>query len=169
MGLPALVTAIAPVSWVTLERRDGHVAAVARTCLLFVVPYKTMTVEPVTGFGDRFVGGTVTRERRSGPDRFTKSEDEGVLVIQGTGQSAEVPVSPFSLGSVVEKAEAFLQDSQSTELKLFVVANWKFSVIGGGLISLLTVLYVVGVTMGLIFKLVRLFRWALTGSSAALP
>lgn len=169
VGVPALVTAIAPVSWVTLERQEGRVTAVAQTCLLFVVPYKTRTVDPVTGFGDRFVAGTVTRERRPGPDRETKSEDEGFLVIQGPGQSAEVPVSPVSLGGVLDRANGFLEDPQAAELRLFVVANWKFSVIGGGLISLLTVLYVVGVTVGLLMKFVGLIRWALKGASAALP
>lgn len=169
VGVPALVTAIAPVSWVTLERQEGRVTAVAQTCLLFVVPFKTATVDPVTGFGDRFAAGTVTRERRPGPDRETKSEDEGFLVIQGPGQSAEVPVSPVSLDGVLDKANGFLEDPQAAELKLFVVANWKFSVIGGGLSSLLTVLYVVGVTVGLLLKVVGLIGRALKGAVSALP
>ncbi len=169
VGVPALVTAIAPVSWVKLERQEGRVKADAQTCLLFVVPYKTSTVDPVTGFGDRFAAGTVTRERRPGPDRETKSEDEGFLVIEGPGQSAEVSVSPVSLGGVLDKANGFLEDSQAAELRLFVVANWKFSVIGGGLISLLTVLYVAGVTLGLLMKFVGLIRWGWKVAVSALP
>lgn len=169
VGVPALVTAIAPVSWVTLERQEGRVKAVAQTCLLFVVPFKTATVDPVTGFGDRHVAGKVRRERRSGPDRETKSEDEGFLVIEGPGPSAEVSVSPVSLDGILDKANGFLEDSQAAELRLFVVANWKFSVLGGGLISLLTVLYVVGVTLGLLMKFVGLIRWAFKGAVSALP
>lgn len=169
VGVPALVTAIAPVSWVTLERQEGRVTAVAQTCLLFVVPFKTATVDPVTGFGDRHVAGTVTRKRRPGPDRETKSEDEGFLVIEGPGQSAEVSVSPVSLDGVLDKANGFLEDSQAAELRLFVVANWKFSVIGGGLSSLLTVLYVVGVTLGLLMKFVGLIRRGWKVAVSALP
>ena len=141
VGFPGLCTAIAPVSWVKFQRTGDRVSAKAQVCVFFVLPYKTMTVDPVVGIGDRFVGGTESRERRSGQrDRVTKSEDQGYLVIQGDDHAAEVPVTPFNLKSVIERSEAFLEDPQATELKLFVVANWKFSVIMGGLTSLLTVL-----------------------------
>ena len=43
------------------------------------------------------------------------------------------------------KCEAFLKDPQATELKLFVVANWKFGVIAGGPATLFSVVYVFGV------------------------
>ncbi len=158
VGFPALVTAIAPVSWVTFERHDGRVTATTRTCLLFVVPYKHQTVEPVVGLGDRLVEGTYSRERRKGRDRYTKSEDEGFLVIRGPGQTVEVSVTPHNLESVVERSETFLDDPQARELKLFVVANWKFSMIVGGLLSLLTVLYVVILAFGIALKILHLFQ-----------
>lgn len=158
VGFPALVTAIAPVSWIKFERQDGQVSVTARTCLLFFVPYKTVHLDPVTGIGDRFVAGTTTRERRTGRDRVTKSEDEGFLVIHSSDQSAEISVTPFNIKSVTERAQGFLDDPQATELKMFVVANWKFSVIAGGLISLLTVLYVVILVGGLVGKLLGLLR-----------
>ena len=161
VGLPAFVTGIAPVSWVTFERHDDQVTATAKTCLFFFIPYKTVTVNPVTGVGDRFAAGTVTHERREGRDHDAKSEDEGFLVIHGNKQAAQVPVTPFNLKSVLEKSEAFLRDPQGTELRLFVVANWKFSVIVGGLISLLTVLYAIGVASSAGVKFIHLFQWAL--------
>lgn len=146
VAFPGFLTAVAPVSWVKFQRSGDRVTARAQVCMLFIVPYKTLTVDPVIGIGDRFVGGTESRQRRSGrSDRVTKSEDQGFLVIQGEDQVAEVPVTPFNLKSVIERSEAFLKDSQSTELKMFVVANWKFSVLFGGLMSLFTVLYVVSV------------------------
>lgn len=160
VGFPALVTAIAPVSWVDFERHDGRVSAHTRTCLLFVVPYKMRTIDPVIGLGDRFVAGTISHERRDGRDHRTKSEDEGFLIIRGSDQVAEVPVTPFNLSSVIERSEAFLNDPNSSELKLFVVANWKFSVIAGVLISLLTLLYVVGVTLGIVQKTVHVVQWS---------
>jgi hypothetical protein len=158
VGFPALVTAIAPVSWIKFERQEGQVSATAQTCLLFFVPYKTIHLDPVTGIGDRFVAGTTTRERRTGRDRVTKSEDEGFLVIHSSDQSAEISVTPFNIKSVTERSQGFLDDPQAKELKLFVVANWKFSVIAGGLVSLLTVLYVVVLVGGLAGKLLGLLR-----------
>jgi len=158
VGFPALFTAIAPVSWVQFERRGEQVSATAQTCLLFVVPYRRTHIEPVVGIGDRVIAGTYARHPKSRRERQTRSEDEGVLVIRGPEQTAEVSVSPANLHSVVEQCETFLDDRQATELKLFVVANWKFSVIGGGLISLLTVLYVGSLTIGLLTKMVGLLR-----------
>lgn len=146
VGFPGICTAVAPVSWVKFQRNGDRVSARAQVCVFFVIPYKTMIVDSVDGIGDRFKAGTESYDRRRAPnDRVTKSEDQGFLVIHGADQVAEVSVSPVDLKSVVERSEAFLKDPQATELKMFVVANWKFSVIMGGLTSLLTVLYVVGV------------------------
>ena len=165
VGFPAMVTGIAPVSWIKFERRDGQVSASAKICLFFVVPYRTIYVSPVIGVGDRFVEGTVTREERDRRTVRTKSEDEDYLVIRGNGQTAEVPVSPFSIKSVVKKTESFLKEEGATDLKLFVVANWKFSVIAGGLVSLLTVLYVCALIYQISLGVIRCFKWALGISS----
>lgn len=144
--IPGLVTAIAPVSWVKFQRSGDRVTARVQVCLFFVVPYKTTVVDPVSGIDNRQVSGTESRERRSGRhDRVTKSEDEGFLVIQGVDQTAEVSVTPVDLKSVTERSEAFLKDAQATELKLFAVANWKFSVIAGGIATLLAAFYVVSI------------------------
>jgi hypothetical protein len=165
---PGFVTAVAPVSWVKFERTGERVTARAQVCLFFVVPYKTITVDPVEGIGDRFIAGTETRQQRSGQrDRITKSEDEAFLVIHGPDKTAEVPVTPHDIKSVTERTDAFLQDPQATELKLFVVANWKFSVIGGGLVSLLTVLYVVGVACSIFAAIFRGLRGGLRFAAGA--
>jgi hypothetical protein len=158
VGFPAFWTAVAPVSYVRFERRDGQASATVHTCLLFIVPYKTQTVDAVVHIGDRFVTGTY--ERRGTDHDHTKSEDEGFLIIQGHDHAAEVSVSPHDLKSVIEQAKAFLEDPQAAELKLFVVANWKFSVIGGGLLSLLTVLYVVSIAFGLLVKAIHVVQWS---------
>lgn len=158
VGFPAMVTAIAPVSWVKFHREGGSVTATAKTCLLFIVPFRTAVVDAAAHVGRRDVGGTYTRHRRGSGQRdvYNKSEDEGFLVIEGASQSAEVPVTPHNLKSVIEKSQAFLDDPQAAELKMFVVANWKFSVIAGGLVSLLTVLYVAGVLIAAGKGLLRL-------------
>lgn len=160
-GIPAAVTAIAPVSWVTFQRTGDHVSARAKVCLLFIVPFRSATIDPVTRVDKRNVAGTLgLTERRSGrrPDLYTKSEDQGFLLIQGPGQEVEVPSTPHNLDAALGKAAAFLIDAKATELKLFMPANWKFSIIAGGFVSLLTVLYVVGLLCTLAKQLLRLMN-----------
>lgn len=152
---PGLVTAIAPVSWISFERQSDKVIAKAKICTLFFIPYQNKRIDPVVGVGDQFIAGKMGR--RTGNRDAVRSEDEAYLVIHGEGdQFAKVPVSPVNIKSVTQKAETFLKDSGSTKLNLFVVANWKFSIFAGGLISLLTVLYVVGVTLSILQGLWRL-------------
>ena len=64
VGFPAFCTAIAPVSWVAFQRHEGRVAASVQTCLLFIVPFKTQTIEPVMTIDDRFITGTEATEYR---------------------------------------------------------------------------------------------------------
>lgn len=148
--VPALVTMIAPVSWVKFQRQGDRISVRAETCLLFVVPFRTVSVDPLIAVDERTLTGSITNERRVGrQDIKRRADDEGFLVMKGLEQSAEVQVSPASLKSVLEKANAFLKDPAATDLKMFVVANWKFSVGGGGFVSLLTLLYLVGVTLAI--------------------
>lgn len=137
LGIPALVTALAPVSWVRFERQGERVTAKARTCLYFVIPFKTATIDPVVGVGRDFKGGSTRTERRNGRNEKIRSEDQGFLVIKGENQEFAVPVTPFNLDSVLERSNAFLKDPKATGLSMFVVANWKFSVLCGGLAMLL--------------------------------
>ncbi|MFO1482841.1 MAG: hypothetical protein U1F71_05680 [Verrucomicrobiaceae bacterium] len=148
--VPALVTMIAPVSWVKFQRQGDRISVRAQTCLFFVVPFRTVSVDPLIAVDERTLTGSITNERRVGrQDIKRRADDEGFLVMKGPEQSAEVQVSPASLKSVLEKANAFLKDPAATDLKMFVVANWKFSVGGGGFVSLLTLLYLVGVTLAI--------------------
>lgn len=156
-GLPALVTAIAPVSWLTFQRSGDQVVAQAKTCLLFIVPFRTATVSPVASVGDRTVTGPTTYERRPGQrDRERTPETEGFLAIHGPNQTAEVQVTPANLQAVEGKVNAFLQNPNASELKLFVVANWKFSVVAGGLVSLLAVFYLLGLLVAIFRQVLRL-------------
>lgn len=155
VGIPALVTAIAPVSWVSFQRDAGGVRARVQTCLLFVVPFKTIVVEPVLEVNELTITGSTRIQRRTGTDRKYKADDEGQLLISGPDQLAEVQVSPVDLKAVLGKVNTFLAQPDASELKLFVVANWKFSVLGGGLVTLLTVLYLVGAALALIRMALR--------------
>lgn len=162
---PGLVTAIAPVSWIKFTRVGDKVVSRSHVCTLFFIPYQSKTIDPVVGLGDDFIAGKYETRRTGTRDRV-KSEDQAFLLIQGESDTAKVPVSPVSIKSVTEKAQAFLDDPNATERRFFVVANWKFSLFAGGAISLLTVLYVAGVTLSILQAFWRLVR-RLFGSSAA--
>lgn len=150
VGVPVMITAIAPVSWIKFQREGDHIIAQAKTCLLFIIPFKVQTVDPVTSFSRRTIAGSITIERKKGTDERHTSDSEGILIIQGPQQTVEVSVTPANLDDVLQKSNAFLKDAQGTELKIFAPANWKFSVIFGGLASCLTVLYAMGVSLGIL-------------------
>lgn len=143
VALPAFVTAVAPLSTVKLMRSGEGIGVSAKvsTRLLFLVPYKVTVLEQVTAIGDRYVEGHMT-ERRPGDLRTTRTEDEAFLMITGTTGEAKVPVSPVNIRSVEEQAEAFLKNPAQRELKMTVIANWKFGALVGGFLSLLTVFYI---------------------------
>lgn len=148
-GVPALVTGIAPVSYIQFQREGERVTFQAKTCFYFLIPYKTVTLDPVVSVGRDTIAGSVTRYRRTGQrDKEVEAETQGFLVVRGKEeQEVQVPVTPHNLEAVVEKSRAFLTEgtavpATSRELKMFVVANWKFSVLCGGLAMLLPVLVV---------------------------
>ena len=161
VGIPALFTAIAPVSWIKFDRSAGQTRATTKTCLLFLIPYQSRTIESIDRISTRFVAGEYNEDsRRSGKDQ-TKSEDQGFLVIHSKDQTVEVSVSPVSLGTVSRQAQDFLDSSNEGPLELFVVANWKFSVIAGGLLCLLTVFYLVALSCDLVLKLIHGIQWTI--------
>lgn len=155
VAAPAALTAMAPASWIKFQRQGDHVIARADTCVFFIIPYRTLIVDPVTELSDRTKTGSITRHRRSGTDKYTQAETEGFLSITGPNGGGDVSVTPHNLEDVLTKSQDFLKNPQANELKLFVVANWKFSVIAGGLMSLLTALWVVGVAGALVMFVLR--------------
>lgn len=141
VGFPAIVSLFAPVSWVTLERNGESVSARAKVCVLFVIPIRNLAVTNVTSVETRTYQAPASSK---GTSRSTTQPDpEGFLVIHGYGeQKIEVPASTASVESVRDNARAFLEDSQATKLKLFVVAHWTIGVVTVGFLSLLTLVYV---------------------------
>lgn len=157
--LPGLLTAVAPVSWIQFHREGDRVVANAQVCLFFIIPYRIHAVDPVTNVAEGTHATSVSTYRRSGAnnDRKVTSEKEGFLDISGPNGTARVSVTPHNLADVKKQAETFLKDPQAKELRLFVVANWKFGVIAGGFVSLFTLLYVVSYTLaGAVWLLTKL-------------
>jgi hypothetical protein len=55
---------------------------------------------------------------------------------------AKMEVPPVNIKRVTERAGICLDDPSQASLGMTVTANWKFGVIAGGVLSLLTVFYV---------------------------
>lgn len=159
----AFVTAVAPVSYVTLEQRDASVAATTKQCLFFIIPYKTTTIHPLTAVSDRIRSSrqrTAEERRRNGGKNAT-IEGEAFLILTGPDDhSVNVPVSPASIQSVKERAQTFFATPTPQPLRMTVVANWKISVLVGGGLSSLTLLYIVGWLIVLLRAFFRLFSFS---------
>ncbi len=156
---PGGVTLMAPATWLTFERSQETVRCTARTCVFFVVPFKTQKIDQVTSIGNRERSGKTERERKYGrtTDKIVHVDGEGLLQIHGAvDQLVEVSVSPASLENVVKKSNDFLNSTQEGSSTLFAIANWKFGAIMGGILTSFTALYVVGYTLGAL-------KWILTG------
>lgn len=160
---PGAVTLMAPATWLTFERSEETVRCTARTCVFFVVPFKTQKIDQVTSISDRERSGRTERERKYGrtTDKIVHVDGEGFLQIHGVGnQLVEVSVSPVSLENVVGKSNDFLHPTQEGSTTIFAIANWKFGALMGGILTSFTLLYVVGYTLGFL-------KWILTGLKRA--
>lgn len=150
---PGLVTWMVPASWITFHRNEAGVRCKTYTCVYFVVPYRTQQVDQVTGISQREKSGRIEKQKRFGrtTNKTVNVQGEGFLHVQGVDdQDLEVSVSPASLASVVSKSEQFLASNQPSSTTIFAIANWKFGGIMGGVLTLFTLLYVVGYTLGLL-------------------
>lgn len=153
VGLPAVFTAAAPLTVTHLTREGSTLTAHVSKRVLFLIPFQRVTLRDVTSVGDRFVAGSTSTVRNpTGGARTTRTEDSAFLTIESATGSAKVEVSPVNIEAVLEKAGAFVDDPSKTSLRFVTVANWKFGVIAGGVLSLLTVFY-------LYLQIGSLVRW----------
>jgi hypothetical protein len=148
---PGLVTWMVPATWITFNRNEAGVRCKTHTCVYFVIPFQIQQVDQVTGISQRERSGRSEKQRRFGrtTNKTVEVQGEGFLLVQGVGdQALEVSVSPASLASVVGKSNQFLASNQPSSTTIFAIANWKFGGIMGGVLTLFTLLYAVGYTLG---------------------
>lgn len=150
IGVPALITMIAPIAHLKFEKQAHGVTATTQKFLLMVVPFRTEVISPVTEVTEHVIQGH--RDKKG-----NKSEDEGSLEIKGPQATAKISVSPVNLASVNERVQAFLKAPTDQPLQMTVVANWKFSVFVGGLATAFAALYVVAVFVGWVRWVLRTF------------
>lgn len=161
LGVPALMTAIAPVSWLEFTRAGDQVRVKTQTCLFFVIPYRVQELADVKRIETTFHRGE-NLHKRPGDGKRGRAEDQAGLVLHGPreGESVSISVSPVSIKTVEAQVKSFLDDDQQQNLSLFAVANWKFSVIFAIPMCLLTVLFVVGWSIWLGQTLAKPFQFA---------
>jgi len=151
LGLPVLVTTIAPVSYVKFTRHGETVSAEGDVCALFFIPFRHVSVPEI-----RKVDYRIHQPRKA---RNAKSEPspEGFLQLYGdAGEPIELNVEASRAESTRDEIREFIADPQSTELKKFLFASWLFTFVFGGLVSLLPVLVAVGCLVALIQGIQRL-------------
>lgn len=166
---PALVTAIAPVSYVRFEKQGDNVSVTSKQCLLFCVPYLVQKATGVHTVGNKVIAARKLnadeRRRRRDDGRNVTVEGEGTLILTGEDGEVKVTVSPASIKTATERAEAFVKAPTEEGLSMFLVANWKFSILFGGFVSLLTPLWVVGFVLWIGQQLIRLTGYRSPGET----
>ncbi len=167
VAFPGATTMMAPSTWLTFQRGEvgvsgeSGVTCTARTCVFFVVPFKVQRVQQVTEVTFRERAGGIERQRKYGRDtnKYVHVDGEGFLRIQGTGEEfAEVSVSPASIENVANKANDFVKSNQTGSTTIFAIANWKFGGLMGGVLTMFTLLYVVGYSLSLVKLILVRFR-----------
>jgi len=145
--LPAFVTIIAPITRVTLSYDGKTVSASARWFVYCLIPYRVTRIANVTDISSEFTAGKI-EQRRS---RQVRTEDTASLIFSNQEENMVIPISPINNDSALKRVEAFLAAPHAEGLRFWAVANWKFSLIFGGALSLLAWLYFVGIGM-MIYK-----------------
>lgn len=159
--IPALVTAGLPVTWIQLERSGTGVKVTSRQCLLFVVPYKINTLFPITEIQSEVTSARSQRPtgRHRSNTKDTTIEGKAKLIFIGRdGKTVQALASPASIERLEKLAQEFLAAPTDTPLTLFSPANWKFSVIGGGVFTCFTVLYLIGCSIAIPLWIVKQLR-----------
>jgi hypothetical protein len=162
VGLPAAVTWMAPVTVVELSRQGPDVSAKVVNCLFLAIPYRETSINPVTKAEDELHRGETTfrTENRDGRNVRVKEkvEDEAYLILSGPSGTAKVPVSPANIKEVLDQTRVFLATADQPKLRFKAVANWTFSVLVGGLLTLITILYLLVMAWKALSFPIRLLR-----------
>lgn len=158
--VPAFVTVIAPVSYLRLEKSAAGARASVKTCLFFIVPFSRGSLDSIQSVSRevREDRDYTLEERRRRDGKHGTVEGEGKLILQGKDEGAAltVSVSPASIEGVEKRVKEFVAAPVDQPLSLFLVPNWKFSLIAGGLATALAGLWLVGTTLWILRGLLRL-------------
>ena len=155
---PGAVTWNLPATWLNFTRSDEKVSCRASTCVFYVLPYRVERIDPVTKIDFREIASKTDTQREFGKstNHTVVVEGKGYLKIHGIDEDMiEVQVSPANLKKVVQESNDFLNSPSAMSKTLFVIANWKFGGLMGGVLTMFTVLYVVGYSITVITSIFK--------------
>ena len=163
IGMPAAITAMAPVTYLRISRQGDLVSAHSQTCLLFVIPFVTQTLENVIEVKSEVQAGEMVEDRNEAPsatNRVIQAEDTGWLILANQDKQLKILVSPTDLENYQRDVRDFINADVNageikSQLRKFCVANWKASVFAGVPLTLLTVLFLVCLVSPLIEHPIR--------------
>lgn len=127
LAFATFISLVAPVHVLALQR-DGtrSVRADIRQNLWLVIPFRTQTLQDVTGVSTRRYQADASLPRR--PADPVRPENEGFLILTGTHGSLEISMSPQNVYDIERRVNEFLAGSES-RIRLWAVSNWKVAVI----------------------------------------
>ena len=127
LAFAAVISLVAPVHVLALHR-DGtrSVRADVRQNLWLVIPFRTQTLQVVTGVSTRTYQAEASPPRR--PADPVQPENQGFLILTGIHGSLEISSSPQNLYDIERRVNQFLAGSEP-HIRLWAVSNWKVAVI----------------------------------------
>lgn len=129
------VTVVAPISYVSLSY-DGETVSASVTRLIYMlVPYRTERLAEITQVDISTRDSYHERSQTTGRSRTVEAESH--LFLVGPEGELDVMVSPVNLQGAAADVAAFISSPSREGMGFVAVANWKFSVLFGGLISTL--------------------------------
>lgn len=135
--LPAAWTALMPVAWTSFAREGSVVTATTHKHLLLVVPYTWQTLRGVSGVDFDYESGTWTRSIST----RTRSEDKAWIVLTGGLEKAVIPVDAEAAQETARSMASFLQNQAGAPQRWFTYADFTFSLLAGGAVTLLPLFY----------------------------
>jgi hypothetical protein len=150
IGVPLLVTYMAPVS--VLEYRKSATGVdlrIVRYVLLFV-PWRTQEIASVTS-----LRADVTKEFRYKNTKENRMKDRvghtnlatGQVAIVNAGPEVIVQAQPGLAEEIVAEFDAFAASANSEPIRRTVYASWSLTYLLGGAMTGLFALYVVGAAL----------------------
>jgi hypothetical protein len=135
--VPAGWTALMPVAWTSFSREGEVVTVTTHKHLLLVVPYTWQTLRGVSDLDIDYESGTWTRSIST----RTKSEDKAWIVLTNGREKAVVPVDAEKVRDTASSMESFLRDQNWVSNSWFTYADFTFSLVAGGVVTLLPLFY----------------------------
>lgn len=158
VGIPILVTLVAPVTTIELERGKGVSATVTRYTLLFV-PWRKELIVHVSGVRADVTATrykATTEERRRG-DTGVKLSTGQIVLLDGEKETV-VQAAPGLAESTAREMTEYLSRSGTEPLQKTVYASWSLTYVLGGVVTGLCAFYVVCVVLAVVtypFKLLK--------------